>query len=377
MGKILLLDRNIIKLFFKLFLMNILFILLELYSFKKKTLREVNTVGILFLPPLGIGDLVMLSPAIQYIKNIFPQATISIVTWVPSIINFEGIEVVNYKKLKSKNFDLIISPALNLKHLEYIFKSRYWFGYFTKSVSQSNFSKENCYYDLRNEHYLHRALRLVALFSRFTKSQFNLNLLKENNLIYPEIKQDKPAFFDSRLAGSEYFVLGALSKWPDRQWPVEKFAEVVSLILDKKLADKLVIIGDSSKENIDLAKTYMGLLDKFGHRVVNLTGVTTLPQTAYILARSKFYLGLDSGPSHLAYLLAPKSVSIFITVDPKLRLPFLSNSADRLSAVYLNPAPAESLYNGLGPVRVSEVKKYLPRITVGQVMETVQNLLLK
>lgn len=350
---------------------------MELYSFKKKTLREVNTIGILFLPPLGIGDLVMLSPAIQYIKNIFPQATISIVTWVPSIINFEGIEVVNYKKLKSKNFDLVISPALNLRHLEYILKSRYWFGYFTKSVSQSNFSKEKCYYDLRNEHYLHRALRLVALLSRFTKSQFNLNLLQENNLAYPKIKQDQPAFFDSRLAGSEYFVLGALSKWPDRQWPVEKFAEVVSLILDKKLADKLVIIGDSSKENIDLAKTYMGLLDKFGHRVVNLTGVTTLPQTAYILARSKFYLGLDSGPSHLAYLLAPKSVSIFITVDPKLRLPFLFNSGDRLSAVYLNPAPPVSLYNGLGPVRVNEVKKYLPRITVGQVMKAIQDLLIK
>lgn len=368
---------NKIKLYIKILAMNILFIFLELCSFKKKTLGEISNIGVLFLPPLGIGDLIMLSPAIQYIKNIFPQAKISLITTVPPIVNFEGIEFINYKKLKDENFDLVISPTLNLKHLKYILKSRYWFGYFVKPISQSNFFQKKCGYDLRGEHYLHRTLKLVGLLGEAAKRELDPKIIKENNLIYPEIKQDKPDLFDNLLGGYKYFVLGALSKWPDRQWPVEKFVEVISLVLDKNLVDKLIIIGDSSKENTDLADTYMSLLKRFGDRVVNLSGITTLPQTAYILARSKFYLGLDSGPSHLAYILAPRSVSIFITVDPKLRLPFLSNSANKLSAVYLNPPPPVCLYNGLGPVRVSEVKKYISRITVEQVVKAIQDLLLK
>lgn len=361
----------------KIFIMNVLFFFLEAFSFNKKKLGNINNIAILFLPPLGIGDLVMLSPAIRLIKNIFPQAKISLLTWIPGIINFEGIEFVNYKNIDNKSFDLVISPTLNLRHLKYILKSKYWIGYFTKSVSQSNFCLEKCRYDLRSEHYLFRTLRLTSMLGDYVGSKLNQADFKESGVIYPSIIQEKPKLFDDQLNGCEYFVLGALSKWPDRQWPMQKFVEVVTWVFENKLADKLVIIGDSSKENKDLAGKYLELLKKFGDRVVNLAGVTTLTQTAYVLAKSKFYLGLDSGPSHLAYLLSPKSISIFITVDPKLRLPFLSNLDKKVSAVYLNPPPAISLYNGLGPVNMKKIKIYISHISVDQTIGAIRNLLLK
>lgn len=356
--------------------MSILFFFLEIFSFKKKRLEKVDTVAILFLPPLGIGDLVMLSPAIQNIKNIFPHSKISLITGLPSIIKFEGIEFVNYKMLNKSNFDLVISPTLNLRHIIYILKSKFWIGYFAKPISQSNFSTEKCVYDLRDEHYLLKTSRLISLLAKCSGQKLEGDILEKNNLTYPCINQEKPALFDGQLGSSDYLVLGALSKWPDRQWPVEKFVEVISWALDSHLVDKIVIIGDGSKANIDLANQYVKLLNKFTDRIVNLTGVTTLAQTAYVLSKSKLYLGLDSGPSHLAYIVAPKSVAIFITVDPKLRLPFLANSVDRFAAVYLNPAPPQSLYNGLGPVSVPEVKKYIDRISVNQVIGVVKDLLL-
>lgn len=366
-----------VKFRIKIFVMNVLYFFLEVLSFNKKELGNINNIAILFLPPLGIGDLIMLSPAIRLIKNIFPQAKISLLTWIPNIINFEGIEFVNYKNTSNEHFDLVISPTLNLRHLKYILKSKYWIGYFAKSVSQSNFCLEKSRYNLRNEHYLFRALRLVSGLSSHVGSKLNPDVFKENNLVYPNIRQDEPELFDNELGGCGYFVLGALSKWPDRQWPMQKFVEVITWVFENKLADKLVIIGDNSEENKDLAGKYLELLKKFGDSVINLTGVTTLAQTAYILAKSKFYLGLDSGPSHLAYLLSPKSISIFITVDPKLRLPFLSNLGNMVSAVYLDPAPTESLYNGLGPVDIKEIKKYVNNISVDQTVGAIRNLLIK
>lgn len=352
-----------------------LFVCLQALAFlSRKKAGQVYTVGILFLPVLGLGDLVMLSPIVQKIQKLFKGAKISLITWTPDFIDFDEVEYVDYKKVleKKMKFDLIISPTLNLKHILYIFRAKYWIGYFATNKIQSNFASEKYSYEFQDEHYIWRGIRVIKSLNDPEGGKMIERGLNKN-FSYPKIKTSKPEYFDSMLGECKYLVLGVFSKWEDRQWPMENSAVVAREALERGYVEKVVLIGDKSdqdKKSAQKIKKLIGMPDRY---LVDTTGKNSLPESSYVIEKSHLFFGLDSGPSHIAYNLAPRSVVIFVTVEPKLRLP-LSLKTNAIG-IYPNPGPKKSLYNGLGPVDVRKVRQYLPNIKIEQVLKAMEKLI--
>ena len=227
--------------FAKRILMELLYYFLEILVllFKRK-IQEIKSVGILFLPGLGMGDLIMLSPAIQKIAEIFSGAEITLITWIPDAIEFKNIKTLNHRKAKGLRFDLVVSPTLNIHHIKYIFSSKYWAGYFSKAVIQSNFGAPQLAYRQRDEHYLWRGVQLIKALDQKRGSRLESEYM-EGSVTYPPIICQEPSFFKSELLESKYAVAGVFLKLEDRQWPLQKCAVVIKECLKRGYIEKVVL----------------------------------------------------------------------------------------------------------------------------------------
>lgn len=335
----------------------------------RRPLAEPARVGILFLPPLGLGDLIMLSPAIQAVQRRFARSEVYLVTRHPDFIAFEGITPVGPEALRAApwRLDLVISPALALGHLRYLPAARQWAGYFARPVLQSNcLSAAGVRYDPRNEHYVWRGIRLLRALAP-EEGERLADAARQRALSYPALRAERPALYDERLRGRRFMVLNVLSRFRDGQWPMERVVEVARRALDEGLVDTVVIAGDRSRREMAWAASLAGALD--GSPCIDAAGRLSLPELAWLVQESELFLGLDSGPAHLAALLARRAVVLYVTVPPELRRPLMRLAPRRFEPVYPDPPPQRPLYGGFRPVRARTAQAYMERISVSRVLQ--------
>lgn len=84
-----------------------------------------------------------------------------------------------------------------------------------------------------------------------------------------------------------FIVIHCQSNYAPKDWPVEKWQELVYWLLEN-YPYEIVEIGLSSNLQIDHP----------GYR--NLTGKLSILESAEVIRRASFFVGLDSGPAHLA-----------------------------------------------------------------------------
>ena len=105
------------------------------YLIPIKSRLELNSsidIVILFQKPLGIGDLVMLSPLVILLEEKFIENNIYIVTEYEKFIDFDRASWIHPSNL-NKNLlvnSIVISPMLVFTHLKYMFQAKYFIGYF-------------------------------------------------------------------------------------------------------------------------------------------------------------------------------------------------------------------------------------------------------
>jgi len=93
-----------------------------------------------------------------------------------------------------------------------------------------------------------------------------------------------------------------------RNWPEESYAELITLILNNHPSSAILLIGSKDK-NETKKNANLSMINQT--RIVNLTGKTNLRQTGAILSKVDLYIGLDSGPTHIASAFDIKIVSLF------------------------------------------------------------------
>ncbi len=312
-------------------------------------------IGILFLKSLGIGDLIMMSPLILKIREMYPRAEIELITWVPEIMKLEGVKWKS-KKTAGNKFDLLISPSLNLKHIPWIFRAKYWIGYFAKNRIQSNFLKSKLGFEPRSDHYLKRGFSLIKAMG-------------------DELEPEYPSFLKEEVEkykGENYALFAPFSNWEERQWPLKYWAEAINCVLEKELVEKVILAGGKADWEKKKLKNLLPLIEKnsskidvsIGERRVNLR------QLAWLMENSRFFLGLDSGPSHFAYFLAPQSFVIFISVDPKTRIPL----GKRANIITFQPrnCPNFPSYSGIYRPRIKRCEKCAKSIKPEEVLKEVR-----
>ena len=262
-------------------------------------------VVILIQKPLGIGDLVMLSPLVILLEEKFIKNNIYIVTEYEKFIDFNRafwIHPSSPKKFSLAN-SIVISPMLVFTHLKYIFQSKYFIGYFFSNKLTSNFMKSEYKYSLTSGHYFRKIFPILdALDIEYDKE----------NLSYPRIMTT------DFTRNSDNVVIAPYVNWEERQFPLSKFVSLIHSLLEI-CSCKIVLIGSDNPLEVEFNKQLEALVSS--SRLDNQTGCTTLLKMSDLISKAKLYIGNDSGPSHIAYLNARRSIVFFGSVRFEDRVP--------------------------------------------------------
>jgi lipopolysaccharide heptosyltransferase I len=121
-----------------------------------------------------------------------------------------------------------------------------------------------------------------------------------------------------RSQARPWLMLGAGSRWLTKRWLPEHFAELARRA-QSEFGGTVIFIGGADES--DLARQVQtGLTGPS----CDLTGRTSLPQLAAILARADALLANDTGPLHLAVALGRPIVAPYTCTRTELTGPYLS-----------------------------------------------------
>ena len=110
-----------------------------------------------------------------------------------------------------------------------------------------------------------------------------------------------------------FVLIHPAARWPFKCWEDDKFADVVVHLLNQGLhvvltcsPDPVEVAMTAEIERLARAKFSTG-----SSQLVNVGGKMSLPLLAALLKLSKFYVGVDSAPMHMAAALNVPQVALF------------------------------------------------------------------
>jgi|HubBroStandDraft_1064217.scaffolds.fasta_scaffold00152_19 ADP-heptose:LPS heptosyltransferase len=92
-----------------------------------------------------------------------------------------------------------------------------------------------------------------------------------------------------------FAVLAVAARWSHRVWPVENFLTVIDDLVTRESALRFVVVGGE-----DALAPGAWLHQMRPETVVHAAGSLPLLASAALIARSVLYIGMDSGPKHMA-----------------------------------------------------------------------------
>lgn len=158
---------------------------------------------------------------------------------------------------------------------------------------------------------------------------------------------------------NSYVVLAPGTNWPSKCWPTTHFAKLADKLYDANIIP--VIIGGPNDQR--LAKE---IISNTKIPPIDLTGKTSLKQLAYIIRKSKVFVGGDTGPMHLAVAVGTSVVTMFGPTDPKRNGPYGENHK-----VLLAPHACQGCWQRKCP----QNKDCLSEVTVDQVFDKLQEII--
>lgn len=254
---------------------------------------------IVLLKPLGIGDLVMLSPLIELIKNKFDH--FKVLSDLPCIftdLDENWISANKIRSLEHKTFFVFPSPSLPNLQLLLRYPRPYIGNLVRFSPDLKTFN-----FDELSDHYFDRTKAILSA----------LKISQSANLDYSRLKVQR-----TDIEG-KYVCISPFCNWETRRTPLKTFLAFVKQNSDQ--FEQIILVGSSNTEEVAYNKNFEMQLLQNGYKVQNLTGKTTLQQLGGIIQNCEVYIGNDSGPTHFA-MISAKNVHIFDGCIPaELRAP--------------------------------------------------------
>ncbi len=120
-------------------------------------------------------------------------------------------------------------------------------------------------------------------------------------------------------------VINPVSRWQSKMWGAGKFSSLADMLIEEKDA-RVVFTGVASdKAYID------SIISTMNGGAENLAGKTTLRTLAALLSISDLAVSCDSGPMHMASAVKTPVVAVFGPTDPSYTGPF-ANLSEVISA---------------------------------------------
>lgn len=144
------------------------------------------------------------------------------------------------------------------------------------------------------------------------------------------------------------------STWRSKEWPLERFAEVIAAL--RAQGHKVVLVGSGGK-HLDAD------LDRRGR--------TTIHEMGAIIQRTKLFIGLDSFPLHCAEAVGTPAIGLFGVTDPKY---ILTRKTD--IGVFNEAIPTFGLrHRKPGTTVVDDGGEAMNGISVSMVKEAIEKML--
>ena len=262
---------------------------------------------LLVIRPGGMGDAILLIPALRAFKDAFPDARITVLAEQRNAAVFDLTDVVSEVLLYHKIEDLF--AALKGRY-DAVVDTEQWHR-LSAMVSRlvrapmsigfgTNERKKMFSHIVAYSHSDHETISFFKLFAPFFTAMPQQE--KIPFLGVPEQAASRREELLAPLSGSPYVVLFPGATIAEKRWPVERFREVAARLNSNGFP--VVIIGGRG-EVADAAR-----IASDGYNL-NLAGKTTLAETAAIIEHARVVITGDSGVMHLAYGLGRPSVSLF------------------------------------------------------------------
>lgn len=300
-------------------------------------LKEIKKILVIRID--GLGDVVMSTPAFKALRDTFLYSHITFLaaSWSKDLVEviptfnetiyFDAPWVVKeqkkkiikllrlVKKLRREKFDLAIDLRGDFRNniLMFVCKAKYRVGF---NITGCHFLLTHVIPCDENHHPVKMALSLAEYLNRENKEKYKMCLWirKEDQDFAAEFlsKNDLNDSSGDKLV----IVIHPAAKWYGRQWTIEGYAAIADRLI-KKYGAKVIFTGSS--DEIELTQN---IVNGMRYKPIIATGQTTLRQFLALLERSDLFIGVDSGPMHMATAMGTKVVAFFGPARPEAIGPY-------------------------------------------------------
>ena len=271
----------------------------------------------------AFGDVVRTIPAVDALKAVYPESSITWLVDEGSANILQGADcldsvIILPRKGILHDLSGAVSALMKIRHQKFtcvldfhgLFRSglfaflsgcRHRVGFSKDHVREINHLFNNIYIDpgtdnisrYQKNHFL---VELFDVPSKYTPPK--ISLMQGENEIIDE--------FIASLGGGQFVTVhpGTSYRGRYKRWYPERFAVISDFIVKKYNLSVILLFTEEEKiivdEIISKSKEHLFLSPKINQR-----------QLYYLISRSRLYIGLDSGSMHIASLSATPIVAIF------------------------------------------------------------------
>ncbi len=328
-------------------------LLLRIYWAFRPAPAAINPRKILVFGYMGLGDLLLFSPALRNLKKLYPSARVTLLTagysGAPSLAEglsgIDEIKSIDWKaagfsgrgkvaqELRAENYDLVVGTYISpVRYFMWALRDvpvrvgscrqpHGWslsFDLLEEELFRRSFFNKKVFLTGHNVHEIDHGLAVLCQ-------------LRPSQSWERSVAVDDPAFGDDARVKKEMAAAGFPADKPVialhpgvsinqrwKQWPAERWAELTARLL-KEWNAGVVVFATPSEWN-DLKPAFAGV-----------SGAVTVyaPQNALLvrrlLSRCAVFIGNDSGLGHMAVSAGTPSVHIFGPTDPAAFGPWVND----------------------------------------------------
>ena len=272
-----------------------------------------------------MGDVVLSLPAVQAVRNRFPNAVISMMVrpYTRELVDGHPAidEVITYaygkngrhrsiignlrflREMIKRHFDIafILHPSNRSMNVPFFTGIPYRVGF----KSKWPFLLTQSVMDRRHEGLKHESEYALDIIRAFGINQ-TADLLPHLT-IYPYEEAQVLKLLEAESCGpdDEIIAFHPGASCISKKWPLERFAELGKKILQGTSYRLAIIGGAEEKASGDFLKK------ELGDDVMNLAGKLNLKILAAVLKRCRLLVSNDSGPVHVAAAVGTRTLTIF------------------------------------------------------------------
>lgn len=268
---------------------------------------------ILVLQTAFLGDVILSTPLIRALRQLYPTAQLDVLTipetgvifkanpYINEIIYFHKRSILKKMisfislifKIRYKKYDLAISIQSSLTSSFLLLLSGV--------PERVGFNRQK-FVTLSVEHTkgLHKIQKILRLLEPLTDKKFDM----QTEIFWTAIEEEKSNLILEKYQNQQRHIIGIApgSIWNTKRWIKEYYAELVKLLENEDI--QVILIG--GKEDFELCNFI-----KNNSNAVNVAGLLSILESAALIEKLDLLITNDSAPLHIANAVKTDVIAIF------------------------------------------------------------------